>query len=150
MNVSRRHFAGPPSTLFPDGERLMKKTMLALLLGALVASTAATAGPFQQDEHRDQQEEHHDRQQEEHHDRAVGHDEHRDVVQHDRGMHEGWYRKGAAVPQEYRDHRYVVDNWHEYHLREPPRGYQWVRSDNGEFLLIAVTSGVIADIMLSH
>jgi hypothetical protein len=25
-----------------------------------------------------------------------------------------------------------------------------VRSDNGEFLLIAVTSGVIADIMLSH
>ena len=113
----------------------MKKTMLALSLGALVASTAATAGPFQQDEH---------------HDHAYGHDEHRDVVEHDRGMHEGWYHKGGAVPQEYRDHRYVVDNWHEYNLREPPRGYQWVRSDNGEFLLVAVTTGIIADIMLSH
>jgi Ni/Co efflux regulator RcnB len=111
----------------------MKKTMLALALGALVASTAAMAAPFQADEHHD-----HDR------------DQHANVVEHDRGMHEGWYHKGGAVPTEYRDHRYVVDNWRDYHLREPPHGYQWVRSDNGEFLLVAVTTGIIADIMLNH
>jgi Ni/Co efflux regulator RcnB len=109
----------------------MKKTMLALFLGALVTSGAAIAGPFQYDEHHDQ-------------------DKHANVVEHDRGMHEGWYHKGGAVPPEYRDHRYVVDNWRDYHLHEPPRGYQWVRSDNGEFLLVAVTTGIITDIMLNH
>ena len=46
--------------------------------------------------------------------------------------------------------RYVVTDWHREHLREPPRGYHWVRSDNGDFLLVAVATGVIADLLLHH
>lgn len=111
----------------------MKKSLLALLLSAVVASAGAMATPVQNDEHHE-----HDR------------DHDRNVVVHDRGMHEGWYHKGGAVPVEYRDHRYVVDNWQEYHLHEPPRGYQWVRSDNGDFLLIAIASGVITDMLINH
>ena len=68
---------------------------------------------------------------------------------HDRGRHEGWYRRGGYLPVEYRT-RYVVTDWRRDHLREPPRGYHWVRSDNGDFLLVAITTGVIMDILLNH
>lgn len=69
---------------------------------------------------------------------------------HDRGEHEGWYRRGGYLPVEYRSTRYVVYDWRADHLREPPRGYRWVRSDNGDFLLVAITTGVIVDLLLSH
>jgi len=69
---------------------------------------------------------------------------------HDRGEHEGWYRRGGYLPVEYRSTRYVVYDWRADHLREPPRGYRWVRSDNGDFLLVAITTGVIVDLLLNH
>lgn len=65
---------------------------------------------------------------------------------HDRGRHEGWYKRGGRVPVVYRTDRYYVSDWHREHLREPPRGYRWVRSDDGEFLMIAVATGIIVDI----
>ncbi|MEW9572901.1 RcnB family protein [Rhodanobacter sp. Si-c] len=71
-------------------------------------------------------------------------------VMHDRGAHEGWYKKGGVMPNDYRNNRYVVSDWRSEHLREPPQGYHWVRSDNGDFLLVAVTTGVISSILLSH
>jgi Ni/Co efflux regulator RcnB len=72
------------------------------------------------------------------------------AVMHDRGAHEGWYKKGGTIPHEYRDNRYIVSDWRSEHLREPPQGYNWVRSDNGDFLLVAITTGVITGIMLSR
>ncbi|MFC5580926.1 RcnB family protein [Rhodanobacter terrae] len=71
-------------------------------------------------------------------------------VRHDRGRHEGWYKRGGYIPVEYRDRRYVVEDWQTYHLRQPPYGYRYVRGDDGQFLLVAIASGVIADILLSH
>lgn len=68
---------------------------------------------------------------------------------HDRGRHEGWYHRGGYLPVEYRT-RYVVTDWRRDRLREPPRGYDWVRSDNGDFLLVAITTGIIADLILNH
>lgn len=69
---------------------------------------------------------------------------------HDRGNHEGWYRRGGVIPNDYRDNQYVVSDWRSENLREPPRGYNWVRSDNGDFLLVAITTGVITSILLQH
>lgn len=71
-------------------------------------------------------------------------------VRHDRGRHEGWYQRGEYIPVEYRDRRYVVDDWQTYHLRQPPRGYRYVRSDNGDFLLVAITTGIIASTLANH
>ena len=68
---------------------------------------------------------------------------------HDRGRHEGWYKRGGYLPVEYRT-RYVVTDWRRDHLREPPRGYHWVRSDNGDFLLVAIATGVIVDLLLNQ
>ena len=54
------------------------------------------------------------------------------------------------MPAEYRGGHYVVTDWRARHLRQPPRGYRWVRSDNNEYLLIAITTGVIASIFAVH
>ncbi|MFC5526447.1 RcnB family protein [Rhodanobacter ginsengisoli] len=80
---------------------------------------------------------------------AYGHDRgHRGM--YDRGREEGWYRRGGYVPVEYRRGSYVVNDWRDEHLRRPRRGYHWVRSDNGDFLLVAITTGVIVDLLLHH
>jgi Ni/Co efflux regulator RcnB len=89
------------------------------------------------------------------HDRYVRHDGPRGHAYghyknwHDRGRHEGWYRRGGYLPVEYRT-RYVVTDWRRDRLREPPRGYHWVRSDNGDFLLVAIATGVIVDLLLNQ
>lgn len=45
---------------------------------------------------------------------------------------------------------YVVADWRYYRLAPPPRGYYWRRSDAGDFLLVAATTGIIADLILHH
>ena len=55
----------------------------------------------------------------------------------------GW-RRGHTVPHAYR--RYVVHDPYFYNLRPAPRGHQWIYLDN-DLVLIAITSGVIADIV---
>jgi Ni/Co efflux regulator RcnB len=91
----------------------MKKSLFALAVGIVLAASAATASA--QDWH-DQDRDHHDQGHD--HDRDHGHDR-TVVIEHDRGHHEGWYHKGGYVPAEYRDRRYVVEDWRTYRLREP-------------------------------
>jgi Ni/Co efflux regulator RcnB len=69
---------------------------------------------------------------------------------YDQGRHEGWYRQGGRIPPMYRGNRYVVSDWRRYRLRPPPRGYQYIRSDNGDFLLAAITTGAILSIIAAH
>ena len=45
---------------------------------------------------------------------------------------------------------YVVSDYRYYGLRQPPRGYHWRRSDRGDFLMVAIATGIIADIILSR
>jgi Ni/Co efflux regulator RcnB len=137
----------------------MKKTLFALMLGAVMASTTVAAAPFQYDDHHDQHDQdrhddHHDQGHDRDHDHDRGydrdHDRHDYVIVHDRGNHEGWYHRGGRVPEEYyHDRRYYVD-YHAYHLAPPPPEHVWVRSDTGDFLLVAVATGVIADLVLNH
>jgi Ni/Co efflux regulator RcnB len=44
----------------------------------------------------------------------------------------------------------VVNNYGAYGLLPPPPGYVWRRSDVGDFVMVAVATGIIADIILSH
>lgn len=59
-----------------------------------------------------------------------------------------WHR-GDRVPQQYRSRHYVVNDWRMHHLSQPPRGYHWVQY-GGDYLLIAIATGVIAQIILSQ
>lgn len=70
---------------------------------------------------------------------------------HDRGHHYGEYRHGHRHWE--RGHRYdgpvyVVHDYGRYRLRPPPRGYHWVRDDDGQYLLVAVATGIILDMVL--
>jgi len=112
----------------------MKKHLAAIVLsGAMLCSSGVLLA---QDYHHDQD-----------HDDHGHYDDHHGHGFYDRGRQEGWYRQGGRVPPEYRGGGYVVTDWRRNRLREPPRGYRYVRSDNGDFLLVAVTTGVIASII---
>ncbi len=58
------------------------------------------------------------------------------------------FYKGGHLPAEYRDHRYVVNDWRGHHLSAPPHGYQWVQTGD-DFVLAAIATGVIASVLLS-
>jgi Ni/Co efflux regulator RcnB len=56
------------------------------------------------------------------------------------------WRRGAYVPAPYR--HYYVQDYGYYGLRPPPRGYRWVYAD-GNFVLMALATGLIADVILN-
>ena len=64
------------------------------------------------------------------------------------GPDHNFYRGGRLSP-EYRNHQYVVNDWRGHHLNAPPRGYQWVQT-GGDYVLVAIATGIIAQILLSH
>jgi Ni/Co efflux regulator RcnB len=57
------------------------------------------------------------------------------------------YRRGDRLPTYYRSRIYVVDDWRGHRLSSPPRGYHWVQS-GGDYLLVAVATGVILQLIL--
>src|SRR5690606_4570766 len=62
----------------------------------------------------------------------------------------GWqnWRRGDRLPQYHRSQYRQVD-WRRERLRQPPRGYHYVRDDNrGETLLVGIATGVILGVIL--
>ena len=106
----------------------MKRILTAALALSLLSGTAAMAQPHR-DDHR-------------------GPDRHDD--RHDNGPHH--WGTGERLPAEYRGahSRYVVNDWRAHHLRQPPRGYHWVRDDRtNDYVLAAVATGLVASIIAS-
>lgn len=64
------------------------------------------------------------------------------------GPDHNFYR-GGRLPPEYRSRQYVVDDWRGHRLDAPPRGYHWVQT-GGDYVLVAIATGVIASILLNH
>lgn len=122
----------------------MKRSMLALSI-ALLAFLPSAA--FADDDHD------HDRR---------GYYHHHDDDDADRRYrhhgkkhkHKAWkrdhYRRGDRIEVVHVERRYYVDDYAHYHLRRPPHGHRWIRTDDGRYLLVAVASGIIADILLHH
>lgn len=59
------------------------------------------------------------------------------------------FYRGGRIPMEYRNRQYVVNNWAPHHLSAPPRGQQWVQV-GADYVLIAIATGVIAQLVLSQ
>jgi Ni/Co efflux regulator RcnB len=74
---------------------------------------------------------------------------HDDRNDHARGGERHDFRRGERLPPEYHRKEYVVNDWRGHHLKAPPRGYHWVQNGN-DFILVAIASGVIANIILNH
>ena len=60
-----------------------------------------------------------------------------------------WRRGGHYYGRGYAP-TYVVNDWGNYGLYAPPSGYYWRRSDAGDFLLVAITTGIITHLILNH
>lgn len=118
--------------------KTLQQLCAAVLCGALLASGAPAFA--QAYNHGNRQ---HDASAQQHQ-RPVK-KQHRGMYQ--QGRQQGWYKQGGRLPRAYWGKQYVVSNWRAYRLRPPPRGYHWVRSNNGDYLLVAVTTGVIASIV---
>lgn len=56
------------------------------------------------------------------------------------------FRRGHALPQQYRGKGYQVSDWKKRGLKSPPSGHRWMNVD-GNYVLIAVATGVIASVI---
>lgn len=59
------------------------------------------------------------------------------------------FHKGQRLPIEYRSRSYVVDDWRGHRLSAPPRGYHWVQT-GGDYVLVAITTGIILQLLLNN
>lgn len=64
------------------------------------------------------------------------------------GPDHNFYR-GGRLPSQWRSNQYVVDDWRGHRLSSPPRGYHWVQT-GGDYVLVAIATGIIASILLSQ
>ncbi len=149
-------------------KRIATMGAAALMLAGPLASTAA-AQDFRGDRRGDWREEHRDWRDHRPDDRR---DRHWDQRRHNGYYVNGrWYygpppawaysrhdyradyrqwRRGERLPSYYREHYRTVD-WRTHRLRQPPRGYHYVRDDNtGEYLLVGIATGVILGILLAQ
>src|ERR1019366_1990619 len=97
----------------------MKKILAGAMALSLLGASVATAQPGGQH-------------------RGWGHDYGSAGHHWNRGDRVGYNDWSSAQPVDYRQH----------HLRKPPRGYEW-RQSNGQYILAAVATGVIASIILN-
>ena len=77
---------------------------------------------------------------------AQDHDDHHNDHHEDHHYvkHNEW-RKGYHMRHEDWDRGARVD-YHQYHLRRPPAGYEW-REVDGNYVLAAVATGIIASVV---
>ncbi len=79
-----------------------------------------------------------------------GYDNHRDARNDRRPVAVGpQFHRGGRMPAEYRRHQYVVNDWRAHRLHAPARGQQWVQV-GADYALIAIATGVIAQVVLSN
>jgi Ni/Co efflux regulator RcnB len=118
----------------------MKRLLTGALALSLLAGTAAMAQP----DHRDRGDQRNDQagyNQDRGHGYSAGGD------RHDNGHH--WARGQRLPATYYRDRSHYVD-YRAYHLRAPPRGYRWVRTDDNNYALVAITTGLIASLIAAN
>ncbi|RZG87134.1 RcnB family protein [Acinetobacter venetianus] len=56
-------------------------------------------------------------------------------TQYEHSYRREFFVVGNELPSEFRSERYVIRDWDDYSLREPPRGRHWVMID-GRYLLV--------------
>lgn len=129
----------------------MKKILIgAVALSVLAGAGAAGAQPYGYQGHQNQgyqsQGDRYDRYDNRYDNRYDRGDNRYDRGDNSRyGQSHHRYRSGQRLPSAYRTRGHYVD-YRRHHLRQPPRGYQWVQYDN-DYMMVALTTGLIAAII---
>ena len=67
-----------------------------------------------------------------------------------RGVRPHQWQRGMHLSNEYRSNRYVVNDWRRHQrLYAPQHGHHWVQQGN-DYLLVAIASGLIAQVLLGN
>ncbi|HEX2815612.1 MAG TPA: RcnB family protein [Phenylobacterium sp.] len=110
----------------------MKRLLTGALALTLLTGTAAMAQPDHRDDQRGQDQQAND---------------HRGADQRQAQHHWG---RGERLPTAYYQDRSHDVDYRAHHLRAPPRGYRWVQTDDNNFAMVALTTGLIASIIASN
>ena len=113
----------------------MKRLLTGALALTLLTGTAAMAQPDRHDNRNDHGGYNQDQN------RGYGND-------HNNGGHH-WAR-GQRLPREYYQDRSHYVDYRSHHLRAPPRGYRWVQTDDNNFAMVAITTGLIATLIAAN
>ncbi len=134
----------------------IKTLVSALTAVCLTASTSAFAQNYDHqndrggNEQRGEQTNHDQHQDRGRNDRADYKAPARDAHNEERGAGPRQdMRRGGRIANEYRGNQYVVDDWRGHHLSAPPRGSHWVQT-GGDYVLVAIASGIIAQVLLNN
>ncbi len=76
-----------------------------------------------------------------------GHDDHHDNGKPGYVEHKEWHKGGRIAQQDWSRGQPV--DYHAHHLRRPPHGYEW-RQVDGNYVLAAAATGLIASMLVSH
>lgn len=151
-------------------QKMSKKSIISAVIAVML--TASTSLAFAQhrdndrhDNHRGPQAQDHQRGPQAQHHQRPDHDSYRDNGRNDRqdyrvrgndARHSARgagprhdMRRGGRIANEYRGNQYVVNDWRGHHLSAPPRGSHWVQTGS-DYVLVAVATGIIAQILLSN
>lgn len=69
-------------------------------------------------------------------------------AEHRQAQHQA-FRQGRPLPKKYRGEGYQVNDWHKRGLKAPPAGHRWQNVD-GNYVLIAIATGVITSVVAHH
>ena len=71
--------------------------------------------------------------------------------QHQWSGHAHRYQRGEHLPYQFRQRQYYVNDWRSHRgLYAPPSGYHWVQADGGDYLLVALATGLIANLLINQ
>lgn len=60
------------------------------------------------------------------------------------------FQRGHRYSNYYGGPVYVVNDYSRYRLQRPRHGHHWIRDDRGNMLMVAIATGIIADIVFNH
>ena len=110
----------------------MKKVIIAAVALSLLGASAASAAPYRGADNP----------------RGNGYQQGHRYDQRAPARRVHW-RQGQRLPPGYWNRGQYVD-YRVHRLRPPPRGYRWVRTNDGDYLMVAIATGLIASVILNN
>jgi Ni/Co efflux regulator RcnB len=135
---------------------MKNKTLISALVSVCLVAGSGASFAQNHDDHRDDRDNHAQAEhKDDHGDRRNDRADYRPVennARHDGPRGAGPRHdmvRGQRIAPEYRGNQYVVDDWRGHHLSAPPRGQHWVQT-GGDYVLVAVATGIIAQVLLGN
>ena len=125
----------------------MKRILTGALALSMLSGTAAFAAPPHQNDHGGYNQNRDNYQPSRNDDRNDNRD------RNDNGNHYGQqkhWKRGQRLPVAYYQDRGHFVDYRASHLRAPPRGYRWVRTDDNNYAMVAIATGLIASLIAAN